>query len=194
LKRLVVIAAVACSCYTPRGTFMPIDEFGSSHATDYVISPGDVISVKVFQQESMTTRGKVRIDGMFSMPLVNDVLAAGRTPTELAGDLTVKLKAFINNPVVTVSLEELRPLTVSVLGEVTRSGVVTLEPGAGVMEAIAASGGITDFAHLDGVFVLRRLQGKSQPIRIRFTWESLSRGEGAAGRFQLQPGDVVVVE
>ncbi|MBK7857912.1 MAG: polysaccharide biosynthesis/export family protein [Archangiaceae bacterium] len=173
---------------------MPVDEFGSSHPTDYVISPGDVISVKVFQQDAVSTRGKVRVDGMFSLPLVNELPAAGRTPTQLAVEISAKLKAFINNPVVTVALEEPRPLTVSVLGEVTRPGVTTLESGAGVMEAIAAAGGITDFAHLEGLFVLRRLAGKPQPIRIRFTWEALSRGEGAAGRFQLQPGDVVVVE
>ena len=184
----------ALGCYTPHGAFIEVDTAIISDATDYVISPGDELQVRVFQQEAMSARVRVRADGKVSLPLVNDVVVAGKSPAVLASELQIRLKDFINTPVVTVSLEQMRPLTVSVLGEVVRSGVVTLELGSGVLQALAASGGLTDFAHRDGLFVLRKIAGQPAPKRIRFTWDALTRGEGPASRFTLQPGDVVVAE
>lgn len=173
---------------------MSIDAWTEAGGDQYVIMAGDTLQVRVFQQESMSARVKVRQDGRISLPLVNDCMAAGRTPVELAVELQGRLKDFINTPVVTVSLEEGRPLTVSVVGEVVRPGVLTLEHGSGVMQALAAAGGFTDFAHRDGVFVLRNRPGVAKPARIRFAWEALAQAQGKASSFALVPGDVVVVE
>ncbi len=189
-----LLCVCSLGCYTPHGAFIEVDTAIISDATDYVISPGDELQVRVFQQEAMSARVRVRADGKVSLPLVNDVVVAGKSPAVLASELQIRLKDFINTPVVTVSLEQMRPLTVSVLGEVVRSGVVTLELGSGVLQALAASGGLTDFAHRDGLFVLRKIAGQPAPKRIRFTWDALTRGEGPASRFTLQPGDVVVAE
>lgn len=192
--QVVVCSVLATGCYTPHGAFVEVNEAQVSEADAYVISTGDVLQVRVFQQEAMSARVRVRADGKVSLPLVNDVTAAGKTPTSLAAELQARLKEFINTPVVTVSLEESRPLLVSVLGEVVRSGVVTLEAGSGVLQALAASGGLTDFAHRDGIFVLRKVPGESEPRRFRFRWDSLSQAQGPAARFVLLPGDVVVAE
>jgi polysaccharide export outer membrane protein len=88
-------------------------------------------------------------------------------------------------------VEETRPLTVPVLGEVAHPGQYALERGAGVLEALAAGGGLTEFAHRDRIFVLRR---HPVQVRIRSTFEALSRGQGRAAAFRLESGDVVVVE
>lgn len=189
-----VTLVVLCGCYTPKGAFAEVEDAKVVESVEYVIAPGDTLQVRVFQQEAMSARVRVRADGKVSLPLVNDLPAAGKTPTALAGELQIRLKDFINNPVVTVSLEESRPLSVSVLGEVLRAGVVTLEPGSGVLQALAAAGGLTDFAHKNGLFVLRKLPGEPAPRRIRFHWDALTRGEGRGARFVLQPGDVVVAE
>jgi polysaccharide biosynthesis/export protein len=189
-----VISVALLGCYTPRGQFVEVDDGSLIDESGYLISSGDVLQVRVFQQEAMSARVKVRGDGKVSLPLINDVLATGKSPALLAAELQLKWKDFINNPVVTVSLEESRPVVVSVVGEVVRPGVVTLEAGAGVLQALAASGGLTDFAHRDGLFVLRKVPAQPAPKRLRFTWEVLSRGEGAAARFTLQPGDVVIAE
>lgn len=191
---LASLCVLALGCYTPRGAFVEVDEAVINDSIDYVISTGDVLQVRVFQQDTMSAKVKVRGDGKVSLPLVNDVVAAGKSPTMLAAELQVRLKDFINTPVVTVSLEESRPLVISVLGEVSKAGVAPLEAGSGVMQALAAAGGLNDYAHKDGIFVLRKMAGQPAPKRIRFTWEALSRGEGAAARFVLLPGDVVVVE
>jgi polysaccharide export outer membrane protein len=137
---------------------------------------------------------KVRGDGKVSLPLVNDWVVAGKMPAQVANELQVRLKEFINTPVVTVSLEEMRPLSVSVVGEVVRPGLVVLEPGAGVLHALAAAGGLTDFAHKDGLFVLRKPDPTQKPVRVHFTWDNLTAGDPASVKFQLLPQDVVVAE
>ncbi|MGA8890105.1 MAG: polysaccharide biosynthesis/export family protein [Anaeromyxobacteraceae bacterium] len=161
---------------------------------EYVIQVGDTISIRVWNQDSISARPKVRPDGRVSLPFVNDVDAAGSTPTELAARIQAKLKEFIVNPVVTVSLEEPRPVIVAVLGEVTRPGNYQLEANAGVLQALAIAGGPTAFADRDRIMVLRQKPDGSNSLRIRFKYSQLTQLEGRAANFRLQGGDVVVVE
>jgi polysaccharide biosynthesis/export protein len=95
------------------------------------------------------------------------------------------------DPRVMVVLEETKPLAVAVMGEVVHAGMYTLIPGAGVAEALASAGGLTEFAHRDRIFVVRRTP---QLVRIRFTYSALVGGSGKAPTFRLQNGDVVVTE
>jgi polysaccharide biosynthesis/export protein len=159
--------------------------------TPYVLAPGDVVQVRVFNQEGMSARTRVRSDGKISLPFLNDVEAEGLEPKVLAQQLQVRLKDFINDPVVTVSVEEPRQMQIVVVGEVSHPGVIGLPPAAGVLPALVLAGGLTDFAHDDRIFVVRR---DPAPARIRFTYRSLLAAGGAAGAFRLTPGDVVVVE
>jgi polysaccharide export outer membrane protein len=145
----------------------------------------------VFNQPDMSARAKVRDDGKVSVPFLNDVTAAGLTPTALARQLQTKLKEFINAPVVTVSLEEARPFSVAVIGEVTKAGVYTVPAGAGVLQALAAANGFTQYATRDRIFVVRE---SPQRARIRFTYDQLAHAEGKAATFRLRAGDTVVVE
>jgi polysaccharide export outer membrane protein len=165
-----------------------------ANTLEYVIAPGDILNVRVFQQEALSARTRVRADGRISLPLVNDWMAAGKTPVLLATELKQHLKGFINLPEVTVALEDPRPLSVSIIGEVVRPGPAVLESAsAGVLNALAAAGGFTQFAHRDGIFVLRPRVGEA-PVRIRFVYEALTRAEGRASAFRLLSGDVIVVE
>jgi len=154
----------------------------------YVIAPGDTIQVRVYNQDGVSGRMRVRADGMISLPFLGDTQAAGFTPLTLAARIQVRLKEFIVNPIVTVSLEELRPFEVSVMGEVVRAGVYRLEPGTGVLPALAAAGGLNDFANRDRIFVLRGNQ------RIRFTFRALTQAQPKAATFRLRSADVLVVE
>jgi polysaccharide biosynthesis/export protein len=189
---LGLAAVVSCAQVGP---FVWVDEYtppaDDPAGNDYRIAPGDVLSVNVYRQEGMSTRERVRQDGKVSLPLLHDVQAAGLSPSQLAEQIQIRLKQFINVPVVTVAVEEMRPLVVPVLGEVGHPGQYTLEKNAGILEALAAAGGLTEFAHRDRVFVLRQ---KPALVRIRFRFEALSRGQGRGIAFRLQPGDAVVVE
>ena len=166
-----------------------------SSSNEYVINVGDVLSIQVWEQDKMSGRMRVRSDGRISLPLLNDVDAAGKTPVKLALDLEASRRSVILNPMVTVVVAESKPptLNISVLGEVSKPGVQTLEPKAGVAQALAAAGGLTAFAHKDRIFVLRGGQ-QTTPTRIRFTYDALTRNLGKAAQFRLETGDVVIVE
>jgi len=192
-RRAMSLGVAALFSCARIGPYLWVDDYAPPAADPggYRIAVGDVLSVVVYRQEGMSAREKVRQDGKVSLPLLRDVQAAGFSPSELAQQIQDRLKDYINVPVVTVAVAETRPLVVPVLGEVAKPGQFTLEKGAGVLDALAAGGGFTEFAHRDRIFVLRR---EPRLVRIRFTFEALSRGQGRATALQLQAGDVVVVE
>jgi polysaccharide export outer membrane protein len=191
---LVALGGVCCSSVGP---YVWVDDYkpAPEAAPDpyYRIAPGDILAIRVYQQDALSTRERVRPDGKVSIPLLHDVQVAGLSPEVLARKIEEWLKEgnFLNAPSVNVTVEEMRPVAVPVLGEVTRPGQYNLDKGSGVLEALAAAGGFTDFAHRDRIFVLRR---QPQLTRIRFTFEALSRGQARASAFRLQAGDAVVVE
>jgi polysaccharide export outer membrane protein len=184
------LALGACRGTTPVGSFVWVQDFEADEGPDaaYVIGPGDVINVRVFNQDGVSAKVRVRSDGMISLPFLGDTQAAGFPPLTLATRIQLRLKDYIVNPVVTVSLEEPRPFEVSVVGEVVKPGVYRLENRAGVLAALASAGGLTDYADRDRVFVLR--EGK----RIRFTFRALTMAQPKAIAFHLRVGDVVVAE
>lgn len=187
------VTAVGLASCASLGSYVWVEDYRAApaDATAYVIGVGDTIQVRVFNQEQLSTRAKVRADGKVSLPLLNEVDAAGNTPTALGQKLESMLKGFVKNPLVTVSLEETKPQVVYVTGEVQKPGMYPLEAAPGVLQAIANAGGLGPEASTDRIFVLRQA---SQAQRIRFKYRSLIRLSGAAVTFRLQPGDVVVVE
>lgn len=192
---LPLLLATACAS-TSNAPFVWADEWKEAQPLpvggEYVIGVGDALSVQVWEQEKMSAVVRVRTDGQISLPFLNDVPAAGLSPVGLARDLEGRLKPFIVAPRVLVAVDEARPLSVSVLGQVGTPGLHDLTPGAGVAQALAAAGGLKDFAKRDRIFVVRS-EGE-QPLRIRMTWDNITAGLGGAGRFRLRTGDVVVVE
>jgi polysaccharide export outer membrane protein len=189
-----MLAAAALGCSAASGRYVWVDQYEDrAGERAYLLGPGDLLSVRIYGQDAMSSRVRVRADGRISLPFLSDVDAAGYSPAVLAEQIQTRLKEVLNQPVVTVSVEEMRPRTVSVLGEVTRPGQYALEAGWGTLQALASAGGLTEFARRDRIFVLRRAD-KGEPVRIRITYDSLSRAEGRASAFLLAPGDVVVVE
>jgi polysaccharide export outer membrane protein len=192
---LAALALLPAACRTA-GEYVWAKDLPKAMAGDpgYAIAPGDLLAVKVWNDETLGGRARVRSDGKISLPFVDDVPAAGLAPRDLARQLEVKLTGYVNAPRVSVALEEERLLSVSVVGEVAKPGVYDLLAGSGVLQAIASGGGLTPWASDDRIFVLRRNpDGGARPIRIRFTRESLERGD-PTNAFRLRRGDVVVVE
>lgn len=195
----LLMLLAAASCHGPSGGWIPIERLPPTPPPDseYRIAPGDVLSVRVWNQDSMSqSHARVRDDGRISVPFLHDVAVMGQTPAALSRRLESDLRSYIVNPVVTVTVDEVRPLRVSVIGEVTHPGVHELERGAGVLIALAAAGGLTPYAHPDSVYVLRPAASPAQggPMRIRFTFAALTRAERPAASFVLRHGDTVVVE
>jgi polysaccharide export outer membrane protein len=190
LSSLILAALLGCSSM---GQYVWVDSLPDSTSSpgEYVLAPGDTINVRVFNQESISGRTRVRPDGRVTIPFLNDVPAAGRTTEELAKSLQTMLRDFVKQAVVTVSLEEAAQTQLSVLGEVAKPGVYSIDrTSQGVLRALAAAGGFTDFAHKDRIFVVRA----GAPEKIRFTFDSLSTPNSKSAKFRLQNDDVVVVQ
>jgi polysaccharide export outer membrane protein len=188
---LVLAVAVGCASLGEYVWPESLPDPAEKGPGEYRLAPGDVIFVRVFNQDAASGRTRVRPDGQATVPFLNDVPAAGRTTLELAKVLETRFSEFfVNKPPVTVFLEELGPAQLSVLGEVTRPGVYPLERGQGVLRAVAAAGGFTEFAHKDRIFLVR----SGTPGRIRFTLEALSTPGSRSARFRLQNDDVVIVQ
>jgi polysaccharide biosynthesis/export protein len=191
----IVLATFMGGCSGP-GAFVWVSELPHEYTSrpseqGYLIRDGDVVAVRVFNQEALSTRAKVRSDGRIAIPVIGDIEVRGHRPSALKGELEARLKDYVNAPSVTVSVEEFQPITVSVLGEVTKAGSFPLDPRAGVAQVLANAGGLTDFASKDRIFVIRTVP---QPVRVRFTYEDITRGAPASVGFLLHDGDLVVVE
>ena len=166
--------------------------------TDYQIKDSDTLNVRVFGQDNLSGQQRVRADGKIMVPMAGEVVARGKRPGALAREIEAAIRGVIKEPQVTVTLEAPQgwggaapgQLAISVLGQVKAAGAFNVEPGAGVFQALAAAGGLNDYADEDAVFVVR----KSFPQRVRFRFSDLRAGDKSSLAFQLQAGDVVVVE
>lgn len=190
---LVVASISACMTVSP-APFVWVSEWpelGSVSKGEYAIGIGDLLNVLVWEQEKVSARVRVRSDGRVSLPFLDDVPAAGMTPVALARALENRLKRFIVTPQVTVVVEEAKPLSISVLGQVVQPGLYNLDPGARIAQALAAAGGLKDFARRDRIFLLR---SGDQTTRIRMTYDDVTAFTGGAFSLRLRSGDVVVVE
>jgi len=188
---LVAMWAAACADV---GKYVWVDQYKEppeAAEKPYTISPGDTIQVRVFNQDQLSAKAKVRADGKVSLPLLNDVEAAGYTPVALSQIIERRLSELVNGPRVTVSIEETKPQLVMVVGEVSKPGSLPYDSSATVLQVLAAAGGLTQDASWDRIFVLRQTPS---PVRIRFSYDRMRHQEGRAATFRLRPGDIVVVE
>ena len=166
-------------------------EVKSPSDPDYKIGPQDVVRIDVWKEPEISRTTPVRPDGRISLPLLNDVQAAGLTPTQLAFNISDGLKKFITNPQVTVGITEINSRRVYVTGEVTKPGAFPLQAGMTVLQALTSSGGFTQFAKIKGIYVLRTEDGKQ--VKHPFNYKDVVKGKKPEDNIVLQPGDVIVV-
>lgn len=162
----------------------------SSVPASYVIGPEDTLHVSVWKEPDLTETVPVRSDGKISMPLLNDVQAAGLTPSKLADSITQQLKKYLADPRVTVVVTGMNSQKIYVLGEVTHTGAMPLTPDMTVLQAIA-SAGFTQFANTKGIYVLRTENGKQ--LKLPFNYKQVIKGEDIKQNIVLKPGDTIVV-
>jgi polysaccharide export outer membrane protein len=158
---------------------------------EYIIGVGDVVSIRVLGHDEMTVKERVRSDGRMALLLIGDVEAKGKRPSALKAELEGRLKDYIVGASVVVNIDEVQPATVLILGEVTKPGAYPLDQDPRLAHALALGGGLTEYASRSSIFVVRE---QPRPIRIRFTYEAISRNIGGAADFELHRGDLVEVE
>ena len=156
-----------------------------------MIGAQDVLDIDVWKEAELTRSVPVRPDGKISLPLLNDVQAAGLTPTQLSEEITTELKKFITDPQVTVIVTEINSQRVYILGEMTRPGAYPLLPGMTVLQALSSAGGFTPFANMKKIYVLRNEGGKQE--KFPFNYKDVVKGKNAEQNIVLKAGDQIVV-
>ena len=158
---------------------------------EYRIGPEDVLAITVWKNDAMSRVLPVRPDGMISLPLVDDVMAAGLTPMELRNVLAQKLTEFVPSPAVTVVVNDVRSFKVSVIGEVIRPARYELRSRTSVLDVLALAGGFNQFAARTRIVVLR--QEGDKKVRIPFNYNRVTSGSADEENLYLRPGDIVLV-
>jgi polysaccharide biosynthesis/export protein len=156
----------------------------------YIIGSDDQLHISVWKEPDLTNTMPVRADGMISLPLINDVQAAGLTPMQLAASITEKLKKYITEPHVTVEVTQMNSQRIYITGEVLHPGAMTRTPDMTVLQALATAG-FSQFANTKGIYVLRTENGKQTKIPVNY--KKLVKGEDMQGNVLLKPGDTIVV-
>ncbi|MGD0793013.1 MAG: polysaccharide biosynthesis/export family protein [Terriglobales bacterium] len=162
----------------------------SQVAPEYVIGPEDVLHIAVWKEADLTATLPVRPDGKISLPLLNDVQAAGLTPKQLADSVTEKLKKYIADPRVTVVVTAINSKRIYLVGEVLHAGATPMLPNMTVLQALS-SAGLSQFANTKRIYVLRTENGKQQKLPVNY--RKLVKGEQIEQNYVLQPGDTIVV-
>jgi polysaccharide biosynthesis/export protein len=161
----------------------------ASNSTDYKLVVGDKLRVEVYKDPQMSQSLQIRPDGKITLPLVGDVVAAGKTPASLRDTLATSLKEYITNPVVTVIVVEAQPQTISVIGEVNTPGTHPIKAQTTVIEALAMAGGFKDFANTKNIVIQRATPTGVKSLK--FNYKDAIKSEGKP--MCVEPGDVIIV-
>jgi polysaccharide export outer membrane protein len=182
----VVLAAVGATAQSPAVGFE-----GCSAA--FVIGPEDVLDIAVWNNAEITRTVPVRPDGKISLPLLDDVQAAGLTPMQLRDALAKSLAKYIATLNVSVIVREVHSFKVTVIGEVKKPGRFTLKSRSTVLDVLAMAEGLTEYAARDRIVILR--EGPTTTRQVAFPYDQLTTKNGSKhlGNFCLQPGDVILV-
>ena len=168
----------------------PNTNTATASSNKYVIGADDTLHIDVWKEPDLTATLPVRSDGMISLPLLNDVQAAGLTPMQLAASITEKLKKYLSDPRVTVVVTQMNSQRIFVTGEVLHPGTMALLPNMNVLQALSAAG-FTQFANTKGIYLLRTANGKATKIPVNY--RQLLKGENMSQMIMMKPGDTIVV-
>ena len=161
----------------------------TADSDSYIIGPEDTLNIYVWREESLSKTIPVRMDGKISLPLVDDVKASGLTPLQLKEILVLKLKDFVDNPNVYVTVIEANSFKVYVSGQVKNPGVHRLRSETSFIQLITIAGGFTDWADQKNILIIRKEKG--QDVRITANYKKII--EGKASDFAIKRGDTVII-
>ena len=190
---LVALGLSACSHLDelPSANFVSVNE---GPGPDYVIGPLDQVQIFVWRNPEVSTTVTVRPDGRLSVPLIEDLPATGRTPTQLARDIEKKLGVYIQDPIVTVIVSSFNgPFAqqVRIVGQATNPAAIPYRANMTLLDAMIAVGGLTDFAAGNRATLVRNVGGQQHAYRVRIS--DLIRDGKIGANVAILPGDVIII-
>ena len=166
----------------------------SNIVTDaYTIGAEDILEITVWRNQDLSKTVQVRPDGRFSLPVIRDVVAVGKTPSQLADEITRRLKEYVQNPVVAISVKEVNSYSIFILGEVVKPGKYPLKSRTTLLQGITIAGGFTPVAARNQVVVFRFGENGSGMQTLTSSYDDIVLRGGIAGNLELKAGDTVVV-
>jgi len=159
--------------------------------TQYIIGPEDVLKINVWKEPELSLSVPVRTDGKISLPLINDVQVVGSTPIELKEELTKRLSKYIENPTVSVIVEQVNSLKIFIVGNVNQPGVFDVKREVNVLQAISMAGGFNEWAKKRKIKIFRKHGGIEKVIKVNYN--KIISGKHPELNIPLQPGDTIVV-
>ena len=170
--------------------FLSSTASAQSTQEEYLIGKGDILEVNVWKEEELTKTLKVRIDGNISLPLLDDIQAAGRTPMQLMDTIESRLSEFIEGPEVTVIVQQQNG-QFYLIGEVAGTGAYPLQKDLTVIQALALAGGFTEWADKDSILLLRRVEQGVK--RINIDYDAIVSGDAPEQNVLIQPNDTIII-
>ena len=164
---------------------------GVTPPPDYVIGPDDVLTIIFWREKDMSAEVGVRPDGRISLPLLNEVQAAGLTPEQLRTNIAQAAAKYIEEPTVTVVVKQINSRRVFITGQVAKPGPYPLMGPVTVLQLITIAGGVLEYADSENISVVRTVNGK--PTRTRFNYKEFTRGKNLEQNIELKPGDQIIV-
>lgn len=171
----------------------PIEEQKEPYAEGYVIGVEDVLEISVWKNPDLSKTVPVRPDGKISLPLIDDVQAAGRKPETLKEELSRRWSSFLSEPEVSVIVKEINSFKIFLVGEVTGPGELKLKAGTTLLQAISLAGGFTTYADKDKIVVLRKEGEDGRERRFEINVKKAVSGERPGDNMILHPGDTIFV-
>jgi len=170
-----------------------MEKLSNAVGGDYIIGAEDVLDITVWRNADLSKIVQVRPDGRVSMPIIRDITAVGKTPTQLAEEMTNKLKEYVQNPVVAVSLKEVNSYNIFLLGEVAHPGRYPLKSKTTLLQGITIAGGFTPIAARNQIVIFRFTESAPGIKRLTASYDEIVLRGGIAENFELKSGDTVVV-
>jgi polysaccharide biosynthesis/export protein len=158
---------------------------------DFVIGPNDVLTIVFWRDKDMSGDVGVRPDGKISLPLLNDVQAAGLTPEQLRQQITTSAARLVEDPTVTVVVKEINSRKVFITGQVAKPGPYPLSGPTSVLQLIAMAGGVLEYADSKNITVMRTENGK--PVAFNFNYKDVTKRKNMKQNIELKPGDTIIV-
>ncbi len=196
VSAVLLAAALGLAACEAKGGSTPAPVAGTADSpSEYVIGPGDVLSIFVYEAPPLSvTDLPVRPDGRISVPLVPDVLAAGKTPTQLGADISAKLKKFVNDPNVTVMVKSFQGPSdqqVRVIGEATDPQAIPFRANMSLLDVMIATKGLTKFAAGNRAMIVRHIGNKEERIPVHLS--DLIKDGDISQNVMMRPGDTVII-
>jgi len=160
---------------------------------DYIIGPEDVLDITVWKNADLSKTVQVRPDGRISLPLIGDVAAVGRTSDQLTQEISNRLKAYMENPTVSIVVKEVNSYTIYVLGEVAKPGRYPLKSKTTLLQAITLASGFTPVASRNKIVVFRFGKDGEPMTKIKASYDDIVMRDGTNQNIELKPGDTIVV-